>query len=392
MSHRCSGIATIVNAQRGVTIVEFMVSIAIAIFIISGVIQVFVSGKKSFLEQQEVAFIQENARYAIDQLEKDIRMAGYFGCNDSGNLTNSLNDSSDSDNWWLSSNGIKGFDDSQASSDFPDAYKDDRETGTDSFVINRGEMDNSVVVVSHNPKSATIKLNDASKRVNDEILVIASPNCLNMAIFQVSNTNASGKDEGINHNKGNGSPGNCAKDLTGYKNCAAWDKDVEGGEYPPGSSLMAFRSSAYYIQKSATTNLNSLYRYYLSSGGSTLTTEEVVSGIDNMQIMYGVDTSPGDDVNNDGVDDGDGIVDGYYSADQIDYDTWEDAVAAGANRAWDRVLSVRIQLVFRSLNDNYWPENTKVTLLGVDYEDKVLRQLVTTTVQLRNRGLNVSSS
>ena len=48
--------------------------------VIAGSIQVVVSSKRSFIDQDEVTFIQTNARYALDMMGKDVRMAGYLGC------------------------------------------------------------------------------------------------------------------------------------------------------------------------------------------------------------------------------------------------------------------------------------------------------------------------
>jgi hypothetical protein len=92
-----------------------------------------------------------------------------------------------------------------------------------------------------------------------------------------------------------------------------------------------------------------------------------------MQISYGVD--------NDIV--ADGQANRYFTADQIPDDR---ATVAGGNIGWDRVVSIRIQLVMRSRNI-VLPQNNTTAYLGNTPADRFLRQIVSTTVQLRNAGL-----
>ena len=65
--------------QAGITIVELMVALAISMFILSGVITVFVANKQNYRVQQNMAAIQDNGRFAIDMLSRNVRMSGYQG-------------------------------------------------------------------------------------------------------------------------------------------------------------------------------------------------------------------------------------------------------------------------------------------------------------------------
>ncbi|HSB96630.1 MAG TPA: prepilin-type N-terminal cleavage/methylation domain-containing protein, partial [Spongiibacteraceae bacterium] len=69
---------------RGFSLIELMVAMVIALIVLAGVLSSFLASKQAYLYNQEVAFIQENARYAAAYLSADIREAGNFGCsNDS---------------------------------------------------------------------------------------------------------------------------------------------------------------------------------------------------------------------------------------------------------------------------------------------------------------------
>jgi type IV pilus assembly protein PilW len=67
--------------QRGVTLIELMVAMAIGLVIIAAVSFVYLSGVQGFRVQDAQSRAQEDARFIVDTMSRDIRMAGYFGCN-----------------------------------------------------------------------------------------------------------------------------------------------------------------------------------------------------------------------------------------------------------------------------------------------------------------------
>jgi type IV pilus assembly protein PilW len=66
--------------QQGFTLIEIMIALLLGVFLISGAIQVFISTKQSNRMQENLSRLQENGRFAMDYLEHDIRMTGYWGC------------------------------------------------------------------------------------------------------------------------------------------------------------------------------------------------------------------------------------------------------------------------------------------------------------------------
>lgn len=63
--------------QRGFTMVEILVAMAIGLFLLAGVFQLFIANKQSSLIQNNLSHIQENGRFAISQLGRAIRKAGF---------------------------------------------------------------------------------------------------------------------------------------------------------------------------------------------------------------------------------------------------------------------------------------------------------------------------
>ena len=63
------------------TLVELSVAMAIGLFLIGGALYVYSQSKNSYRASDSLARLQESARFALDTLEPDIRLARYWGLN-----------------------------------------------------------------------------------------------------------------------------------------------------------------------------------------------------------------------------------------------------------------------------------------------------------------------
>src|SRR3990172_12930451 len=68
------------KSQQGLSLVELMVAISVGLILLAGVLQIFISSKQTYRVNDALARLQENGRYAMYLLSKDIRMAGFTGC------------------------------------------------------------------------------------------------------------------------------------------------------------------------------------------------------------------------------------------------------------------------------------------------------------------------
>ena len=68
--------------MRGLSLVELMVAITIGAILLGGAVTLFINNRDTYKTTNELSRLQETARYALDMIVKDIRMAGYFGCAD----------------------------------------------------------------------------------------------------------------------------------------------------------------------------------------------------------------------------------------------------------------------------------------------------------------------
>jgi type IV pilus assembly protein PilW len=63
--------------SAGFTLVEILVAMVISLFLIGGVVQLFIQNKTSYKLQEGIARAQENGRLSLYFIEKSVRRAGY---------------------------------------------------------------------------------------------------------------------------------------------------------------------------------------------------------------------------------------------------------------------------------------------------------------------------
>jgi len=66
--------------SRGFSLTELLVAMVIGLLLLAGLVTLMVNSKKNYAQQDYSARLQENARFAVDFLSYDIRMAGFYGC------------------------------------------------------------------------------------------------------------------------------------------------------------------------------------------------------------------------------------------------------------------------------------------------------------------------
>jgi type IV pilus assembly protein PilW len=361
--------------QRGLSVVELLISLVIGMAVIAGSIQVVVSSKRSFMDQDEVTFIQTNARFSVDLLGKDIRMAGYLGCatQKSVQLANSINNDAGG---YISLHGLVGYEGEVNTNSFPADFRAKVKAGSDGVLIRRAADSGEMDVSKHVAASATVHLWDEHSYKKGSTLMIADASCRNVGIFQVSGPNGLPANH-ITHNTGSGT-NNCTKIIKGNFSCDPSCKAVScggygtaSGAYGPGSKIMEFVAHAYYIGESdVMPGMPALRRQVFNANGPAGTSsEEIALGVEDMEILYAVDSNS------------DGDVDQMRKASEMDLN----GNGTISNEEWDQVISVKINLVFRSQLPAL-PVAEKKTLAGTEYNDRFMRQVVNSTFRIRNRG------
>lgn len=76
-----------VRTQRGLTLLEIMVSITVGLILLSGVVSIFISNKTGYRLQESASVLDENSRFALNQMQYDLRMGDHWGGIERGAIT-----------------------------------------------------------------------------------------------------------------------------------------------------------------------------------------------------------------------------------------------------------------------------------------------------------------
>jgi len=275
--------------QKGYTIVEFMVAMTIGLFLLGGIGIVFISSKQTYRMQDSLWQLQDNSRFAMEFLIKDLRMASFRGCNGNGIIpVNTLNNVTDFNYDFMV--GLQGFE--ASASGWSPALPLDISSITlppsaesDIVTIRRAlEPGIGVTAPFMNNNSAALHV-DAGNGLSQFDIVMVS-DCSAAAILQISNANP-GTSGTIAHNTGAGTPGNATSDL--------------GKIFREDAEIMKLVTVSYFVASdTAAAGSRSLWRK-VADGAP----EELAAGVEGMQILYGEDT------------DNDRSVNRYVTADNV---------------------------------------------------------------------------
>ena len=345
--------------QAGLTLVEMMVSVVIGMAVMAGAIQILLQSKTNFNTERELAGMQENARFAFKLFRDEIHMAGYNSCGASAqNIANSVVGASTS--WELNGAGIQGYEHEADSASFPSQLRSDVAPDTDVVVIRRAD-NLGYFVSSHIAAKSRFNLNKPHAVDPADIVVVATPDCQQVGYFQAVSASA----DYITHTADNSvRPGNCTASLSGSFVCGSGVATSKA--YPPGSVLMKLISHAYYVGYSeVSVDTPALFRERLGVVTKKAATwsEELIQGVENMQVQYGLDTV--------GVSKAPDI---YITANDTRMD-------------WGKIRNVRISLRLRSVRPVYQNNVPYDDFMGVTHtngSDRYMRHTFSTTINLRN--------
>lgn len=66
--------------QTGMNLIEILIAMSLSLILMAGVLHIMSSSKRTYGMQSELAGLQENARFLIEEINYSLRMGGYFGC------------------------------------------------------------------------------------------------------------------------------------------------------------------------------------------------------------------------------------------------------------------------------------------------------------------------
>jgi len=318
------------SRSSGMTLIELMVALGIGSFLMIGALTVFMQSRTTFRVNEAIARLQENARYVFDVMEPDIRMAHYWGLRTRPFVI-----------------------DGRANDDVPLATAVTGDCGV------RWTIDlDQAVESSNNDYNFTCAAFGTEVDTADTLVVrranpdIAVP-VANRIYIQSSRSDNSALFVGTT---------------------------LPAGFLAATSETHALMVNGYYVSQNSTLDFGgnavpSLRRKFLGVGPA-IADEEVLPGVEDMQIQFGVDTDPVDGIDR-------GVVDRYVNPDDPILDPLDAAFNDDAE-----ILSVRIWLRLRADRaETGLPADN-----GFTYADQVVapindgfrRVVVSRTIYLRN--------
>jgi type IV pilus assembly protein PilW len=294
-----------ISHARGVSLIELMVSLVIGLLLMGGAITVYLQSKSTYTTSDAVARLQETGRYALSVIEPDVRLAGFWGMtNRAEGMQNAVADTAIVNNCgagWIGdgAHAIDGVNGDGTTGAYTlSCAATNRATGADVLMIRRASSKTSAV------NAAQVQIQ--SNRVQATIFKNASL-------------------------------------PAGFTATSSQTRDVV--------------ANVYYVSQNA--SQYSLRRRSLS--GSTMVDEEVIPGVQDLQVQFGIDTT------NDG-----------------DADRYDNPGTVGAGR----VVSARIWLLIVADNlEVGFSDPATYQYADVSYSaftDHRRRILLSKTIQIRN--------
>lgn len=376
----------------GFSLIELIVTLAISSILLFGTINVLVNNMNMSRANDRYARLNESSLLAMNFITQDLQTIGYTGC--ANNINTALNFANNGDLMHLLADdgnkniilSIDGLDDSNSiwtrSSDLGGATTQIQANilaGTDAITLRKVRNIGSVLAndMANGGADMVVNLTDDNLRVDD---LLAVHDCLNMEIVQVTGIDASTNT--ISH--------------TGLDKAYS-SADIIDNLLNTAGRAALFDVVRYYIGTDEN-NQPGLWREVLP-GNTAESRQELIKGVENMQILYGV-TSTANNF----------APDFYVTADLL-----------VSQAAWQDVVSVKIAMLVSSNfistagddsleNEEKFQEfldykNAQIAL-GAKHElldkniangtaidwtaDGVLRQVITREVFFRNRQYDLS--
>lgn len=343
--------------QYGLSLIEIMVALVISLFLLGGIVQVYLGNKSAYGFSDAISRIQENGRFALDSITSDVRMARFFGCvpvqrdkdndgqlsDDNPHIQNHLNPANYTNNRYdfLNTPSIT-------------ATSNDGLNGSDSLTLKGAKAGQSAFTTTFaSPGSDPLNVDSSVSFKAKDIVLIS--NCFTAKIFQVDSASTAAGVTSLTHTTSGTDPGNinlntCAGAGT---HCLL---EVNDSPYTAGNAAaFSLQVVTFYIGNSDSGSGEPALRRVING-----TDEELIEGVEQMQLMFGIDT------------DADGFPNQYLTSDAV----------ADMNQ----VRAIRVALVVRSDRAGLTESNQTYQIFGanVTAADSRLRQVFSSTIFLRN--------
>lgn len=341
------------SRARGLTLVELMVAMALGLFLVGVMGTIFLGSKGTFQSQNQVARLQESARFSVDTISADLRMAGFQGCRGLGASTpmvNTLNTPTAfrynfAQGVWASRhNGsawVPALDATLTSLTAAPA------SPGDVLTVRRAVGTGWSLTAEMASATSDLNVTPTGQITAGDLLMVSD--CSGSAVFQATNANP-GVGGAIAHSASvTATPGVSTSSL--------------GRAFLQDAVVYRLTTVTYYLapsQRTGKTSQRALWSFTSPVYDGTTQPQELVTGVEGFRVTLGLDSN------------GDGAADAYAApADVTD---------------WSQVVTVQTQLLLASTEDGITSSVQPYTFDGttVTPTDRRLRTVVSLTAQVRN--------
>jgi type IV pilus assembly protein PilW len=322
---------------RGLSLIELLVAVAIGGILMGGAITLFINNRATYEVTNDMARLQESARFAMQLMSQDIRMAGYVGCvndvtkvNDNlglaegqlANFTHAIEGYEAGDAAWSPSGHLGENKAVIAGGAGFNAFEDDSDGITVRYFMGNmqrtgGDIDNEVVNASPddaNPTNPVIQVRNLTHTLVDGQAAAIS-DCGGADLFALD-----------------AAPGTAGGVDT--VTASALNRSYEALNRAIVTPFMAVR---YFVRPNGA-NVPALFRSTLNPGKvAQEDTVELVDGVQSLQLLYGVDANL------------DGIPDEFLSAGQIS--AIDPNIKLTSRNDYLSVVAVRISLLLGTVDE-----------------------------------------
>jgi len=346
--------------MAGFSLVELMVALGLSLLLLAGVVAIFSSSRVAYESTDQLSRVQETGRFALDQLSRHIRSAGFTGCSRQPTaIASALNADTNAtlEYGFFGSPPVMGYDTAGSGTWSPALHPNiaalTPSEDSDVLVVRGARLDVIPMQVDEDMVGSDgITLDPTGE------LIVKSAGSVN-GIDPDGNVLMAYSCEGVSFFFANAAGTSLIRPVSG----TIPGNTTNSTSYPflKAAEVVPVETVVYYIDSAsapAPATMNSLWRK-VGEGAA----EELVQGVERMQIEYGVDLE------------GDRVVDDYRPASTVGN--------------WDRVLSVRIAMLVSAVQE-YGNDRDTRTYQVLDTVvpaplDRRLREVFTTTVSIRNR-------
>ncbi|MFT6824449.1 MAG: type IV pilus assembly protein PilW [Pseudohongiellaceae bacterium] len=377
-----------IRKSRGLSLIELLVSMVLGLTLATGVVQIYVGSNATERDREARQRIQENGRFATNFLSQEIRMAGYLGCLSSipGATVNNILNAPPAT--FQPQYGVQGW---EATGTNPGVINNSGSNvavvATNTAEWTNGEAGHVIPTFNAVPNSDIIRVWNAAGLAGSVATITdgASPSIeaetnVGIAVDDFLIISDCEQADFVQACAVAAGPGATTSTITLNTSCSPGNNNpaaISSAASGNPAEVVRLQGTIFYVGKrgDTATNSSSLFRRQLSATGTAGVAEELIEGVESMQILYGVNLDL--DVRN--------TVDGYLPANLV--------------TEFAKVISVRISLLMQSVEDGSVPAPQIYTFDGVLYDgvgsngdlplDTRVRRVFSSTISLRNRALGV---